>query len=175
MDEAGADDFFGPSSKGEMEGSMDFGAPEAGNPQDFFAGGHTTASLQVDAFLAGKTGAEMLDGYQDMPGEFATDAVPSDPRNVDSDHQGDMLSEVLDSLEQETMNQKRDTAPKFQTPEPVQASAKPQAAAPAPKAAAAPAPKRSAVNPGQPGLPRTASSATDITSAELDSILFRDR
>jgi hypothetical protein len=184
MAEAGSDDFFGPSSKGEMEDGMDFGAPEAGNPQDFFAGGHTTASLQVDAFLAGKIGSEeILDGFEDMPSEFKTTAVPTDQRDVATDHQGDMLSEVLDSLDQETMNQKRDTAPKLQTPEAVQASAAPNggrtaaqakaAVAAGPKAPAG-APKRSAVNPGQPGLPKQA-SATDVTPAELDSLLFRDR
>ena len=184
MDEMEGLDFFGPSGKDEMEGSMDFGAPETGNPQDFFAGNHTTASLQVDAFLAGRTASEVDVPEGDMASEFATD-LPGDNRDVDTDHMGDMLSEVLDGLHIETMNQKRDTAPNMKTPEAVQASQKNGGrtaadaratitAGPKAPARAQAAPRRSSVNPGQPGLPRTA-SALDTSSAEIDSLLFRDR
>ena len=182
MAEMGGDDFFGPSSKDEMEGGMDFGAPETGNPQDFFSGGHTTASLQVDAFLAGRNASSDVDvAMGDMEGHFETD-LPSDTRNVDTDHSGDMLSEVLDSLDQEAMTQKRDTAPKFTEPESVTANQRTAAEARArvaagPKAAPArPAtPKKSSVNPGQPGLPKQASGALDVTPNEIDTLLFRDR
>jgi len=170
------DDFFGPSSHDEMEGGMDFGS-ETGNPQDFFTGGHNTASLQVDAFLHGGKFASGVDVEAgEMDNHFATE-LPSDKRDAEGDHDGDMLSEVLDSLSQEAMEQKRDVAPKLETPEAVTASNKRTAADARARVQGGPvAPKRSAVNPGQPSIPRTASAgALTITAAEIDQMLFRDR
>lgn len=171
------DDFFGPSGHDEMEEGMDFGAPETGNPQDFFSGGHNTASLQVDAFLGGKYAAADVDvPLGDMADHFATE-LPGDKRNAEADHDGDMLSEVLDSLSQEGMTQERDVAPEMETPAPVQASANRTAAEARARVQAGPqAPKRSAVNPGQPGISRQASAGQlSVTASEIDQMLFRDR
>ena len=146
-------DFFGPSSHGEMEDNLD-----SSNPQNFFTDAPHTASLQLDAYL-GKQAAEVdVDGYE-AADHFATD-LPADGRNAESDHSDDLLSQVLESISQETMEQTRDVAPKLEEPKGVTAASQ--------------QPKRSNVTIGQPALPKQASAGSlDITPAELESMLFR--
>ena len=157
---------FAPSGMDEMMNAADLGAPEGEmtNPQDFFKG----ASLDPMAALFGKQAAEQVDVPEgEMADHFESD-LAGDSRDSEADNE-DLLGEVLSSIPQPTMEQKRDTQDKLEEPEAPQskeAHAKQPTTPVKPKQAA---PKSSIRTVGAPAAPKQASAALDI-----DSLLFRD-
>lgn len=167
MDEMGGDD-FAPSGLDDMMNAADLGAPEGDmtNPQDFFKG----ASLDPMAALFGKQAAgDSVDVEEGgMDAHFRTD-LAGDGRDAETDNE-DLLGEVLSTIPQPTMEQKRDTQDKLEepaAPQAKEAGAKPQAAAPA-----AAKPKSSIRTVGAPAQPKQAAAEGKL---DIDSLLFGGR
>lgn len=109
-------DEFGPSSTEDMMDKDDFGGDHTSD-HDYFKGASLNDPM---ASLFGKqAGAEVDVKEGDMLSHFKTD-LAGDTRNNESDHESDLLTDVLLSLDQPTRTEKRDTAPKFETPVPPQ-------------------------------------------------------
>lgn len=164
MDEMGGGEDFAPSSMDEMMDAADLGAPEGDmtNPQDFFKG----ASLDPMASLFGKQAAEGVDvPMGDMASHFETD-LPGDTRDAEGDNE-DLLGDVLKSIPQPTMEQKRDTQDKFQEPEAPQAKEAKKATAPA-----KPAPKSSIKTVGAPAQPKRAGA--QLKGNDIAKLIFHD-
>ena len=157
MDEMGGED-FAPSSMDDMMDAADLGAPEGDmtNPQDFFKG----ASADPMATLFGKNAAEQADVEEgEMDAHFRTD-LAGDSRDAEADN-ADLLGEVLSSLPQPTMEQKRDVQDKLEEPE-----------APQAKEAGA-KPKSSIKTVGAPAQAKRASAAK-LSDEQIAGLLFRD-
>lgn len=129
MDEAEPSD-FGPSSTEDMMDAADLGAPQGEiTDANFFK---DAAGPDPMASLLGVTAAEVDVETGDMESHFKSD-LAGDDRDAESDN-ADLLGEVLNSITETPMKQKRDTEPSLETPEPVgeglakAASAKPAAA-----------------------------------------------
>ena len=162
MDEMGGED-FAPSSMDDMMNAADLGAPEGDmtNPQDFFKG----ASADPMAALFGKQAADQVDVEEGgMDAHFRTD-LAGDSRDAEADNE-DLLGEVLESIPQPTMEQKRDTQDKLEEPEAPQSKEAKKAGAPA-----KPAPKSSIKTVGAPAQPKQASAAK-LTDDQIVSALF---
>ena len=158
MDELGGGEDFAPSSMDEMMDAADLGAPEGDmtNPQDFFKG----ASADPMATLFGKNAAEQADVEEgEMDAHFRTD-LAGDSRDAEADN-ADLLGEVLSSLPQPTMEQKRDVQDKLEEPE-----------APQAKEAGA-KPKSSIKTVGAPAQAKQASAAK-LSDEQIAGLLFRD-
>lgn len=128
MDEAEPSD-FGPSSTEDMMDAADLGAPQGEiTDANFFK---DAAGPDPMASLLGVTAAEVDVETGDMESHFKSD-LAGDDRDAESDN-ADLLGEVLNSITETPMKQKRDTEPSLETPEPVgeglakAASAKPAA------------------------------------------------
>ncbi len=157
MDELGGGEDFAPSSMDEMMYAADLGAPEGDNPQDFFKG----ASADPMAVLFGKNAAEQVDVEEgEMDAHFRTD-LAGDSRDAEADN-ADLLGEVLSSLPQPTMEQKRDVQDKLEEPE-----------APQAKEAGA-KPKSSIKTVGAPAQPKRASAGAKLSDEQIAGLLFRD-
>lgn len=158
MDELGGGEDFAPSSMDEMMDAADLGASEGDmtNPQDFFKG----ASADPMAALFGKNAAEQVDVEEgEMDAHFRTD-LAGDSRDAEADN-ADLLGEVLSSLPQPTMEQKRDVQDKLEEPE-----------APQAKEAGA-KPKSSIKTVGAPAQAKQASAAK-FSDEQIAGLLFRD-
>ena len=114
MDEAEGSD-FGPSDTEDMMDASDLGAPTSGvTDADFFkdAAGPDPMAMLLGGKKAGQSDVDTEPG--DMDAYFETD-LAGDTRDADADNE-DLLGDVLNSIKQPTMDQKRDTEPKLEEP-----------------------------------------------------------
>ena len=169
MDEMEGED-FGPSDTSDMQDAADFGAPEGGEmtDADFFKGASGPDPMAV---LLGRTAAEGVDVEMgDMAKHFETD-LPGDTRDAESDVD-DLFGEVLVALDQPTMDQKRDTEPKFEEPEKPQVGLEKKSSVPAAKAQPA---KKSSIK--TVGVPTTAAPTAKVAAQEdlhIAKLIFHD-
>lgn len=165
--EEGEPSDFGPSSTEDMMDAADLGAPQGEiTDANFFK---DAAGPDPMSALLGVTAAEVDVETGDMESHFKSD-LAGDDRDADSDN-ADLLGEVLNSITEPEMKQKRDVEPKFETPEPVgEGLAKAASVKPAAPAAKKPIKSVGTPTPGQ-GTARTA-SADSISDADIQKLIF---
>jgi hypothetical protein len=157
MEEMGNDDFFSPSEMGDMMNKSEVGGEhETAAPEDFFGKG---ASADPMSMFFGKEASEDVDVEMgDMASHFETD-LPGDDRDSETDHGEDLLTDVLDSLSQPDMKQKRDVEPNLETPgDPTKLNVK------------ANAPRKSSIK--SVGNPVPAKKEAASSDASIESLIF---
>lgn len=161
---------FSPSSTEDMQDATDFGAPdEAKGPQDFFKDASGPDPLSA---LLNKHASEDVDVPMGGMAEHFESDLAGDDRDAESDNE-DLLGEVLSSIEQPTMDQKRDTEPNLEEPAAPQSKEARRTAAQARARVQSPvAPAKSSIRSVGSPTPRMASA--DITDAEISSLILQD-
>jgi hypothetical protein len=163
--EEGEPSDFGPSSTKDMMDAADLGAPQGEiTDANFFK---DAAGPDPMSALLGVTAAEVDVETGDMESHFKSD-LAGDDRDFESDN-ADLLGEVLDSITETPMKQKRDTEPSLEEPAAVgEGLAKAASAKPA-------APKKPIKSVGSPtpgqGTARTA-RADSISDADIAKLIF---
>jgi hypothetical protein len=111
MDE---DPDFAPSNVEDMAGKDEFGGGHETTDGDFFK--DASGPDPLSALLGGRTASEGVDVDMGDMGAYFETSLAGDTRDNETDHSDDLLTDVLDSLDQPGMKQEHDTEPNMEVP-----------------------------------------------------------